>query len=88
MLSFANNKEFYKYLLFLEEELKKRELEDLSNIVAFARKQASGMSTEFLGESRIALQRILKEENGMLTKQERTDIVEALKQLDKALHRK
>ena len=43
------------------------------------------MSTEFLGESRIALRRVLKEEDGVLTLQEREDLLDVLRQLDSAL---
>jgi len=86
--SFPNNRELYEYLLFLAAELQKRKFEELSEAVAFASRQASGMSTEFLGESRIALRRVLKEEDGILTVQERADLSDVLKQLDEALDRR
>ena len=73
MKSFSNNRELYEYLFFLASELKKRKLNELSEAVVFAGRQVSGMSTEFLGESRIALRRVLKEENGVLSSQECAD---------------
>lgn len=88
MKPFSNNRELYEYLLFLTAELKKRKFDKLSEAVAFANRQASGMSTEFLGESRIALRRVLKEEDGILTVQERDDLSDVLKQLDEALDRR
>lgn len=88
MKPFSNNRELCEYLLFWVAELKNRRFEELSEAVAFASRQASGMSTEFLGESRIALRRVLKEEDGILTVQERADMSDALKQLDAALDRR
>ena len=85
---FSNNREFCEYLLFWVAELKKRKFEELSEAVAFASRQASGMSTEFLGESRLALHRVLKEEDGILTVQERADMSDVLKQLDAALDKR
>ena len=75
-------------MLFWVAELKKRKFEELSEAVAFASRQASGMSTEFLGESRLALHRVLKEEDGILTVQERADMSDVLKQLDAALDKR
>lgn len=89
MKPFSNNRELYEYLLFLSTELQKRKFEELSEAVAFASRQAaSNISTEFLGESRIALRRVLKEEDGILTVQERADLSDVLKQLDEALDRR
>ncbi len=89
MKPFSNNRELYEYLLFLSAELQKRKFEELSEAVAFASRQAaSNISTEFLGESRIALRRVLKEEDGILTVQERADLSDVLKQLDEALDRR
>jgi hypothetical protein len=85
MKPFSNNRELYEYLLSLAAELKKRKFEELSEAVSFASRQAAGMSTEFLGETRIALRRVLKEEDGILTVQERADLSDVLRQLDEAL---
>jgi hypothetical protein len=89
MKPFSNNRELYEYLLFLAAELQKRKFKELGEAVAFASRQAaSNISTEFLGESRIALRRVLKEEDGILTVQERADLSDVLKQLDEALDRR
>ncbi len=88
MKSFSNNQELCEYLFLLALELKKRRFDELSEAVTFAGQQASGMSTEFLGESRIALRRVLKEEDGVLTVRERADLVDVLKQLDESLDRR
>jgi hypothetical protein len=85
---FSNNRELYEYLVFLAAELKKRKFEELSEAVAFASRRISDMSAEFLGESRIALRRVLKEEDGVLTIQERADLSDVLKQLDEAFDKR
>ena len=82
----SDNRELYEYLLFWVEELKRRNLAELSEAVAFASRQASGMSTEFLGESRIALRRLSAE--NFLTVEERADLSDVLKQLDEALDKR
>jgi hypothetical protein len=43
------------------------------------------MSTEFLGESRRVLRDVATEENGILTCDERNDLIDALSQLNDAL---
>ncbi len=81
----SSNQDLYDYMLFLESELQRRGLASLSKAVAFAIGAASSLSTEFLGESRIALRHVLKGEKGALNKQERSDLIDVLKQLDQAL---
>jgi hypothetical protein len=62
---------------------------DLATLVESASRQASGMSTEFLGESRIAIRQVVETEKGILTEAERKDLFEVLQQLDDALdHRR
>jgi hypothetical protein len=84
----SSNKDLYEYLLFLSSALKQRGSMALSEVVEFAIGNAASLSTEFLGESRIALKQVLGQENGVLTDQERTDLLDVLKQLDKALDRR
>jgi hypothetical protein len=84
MNRFSSNRELYEYLVSFSLELKRRGILGLSDAVDFAIAQASSSSTEFLGETRIALRRILSEENGSLTAQERSDVLDALAQLDEA----
>lgn len=85
----SNNRELYEYLVFLASELKSRGSETLSRDVAGASRTASTIpATEFLGESRIALKRVLAEENGILNQAERADLQDVLRQLDEAFARR
>jgi hypothetical protein len=79
----SSNEDLYEYLLFLASALKQRKSVALSEAVGLAIGNAASFSTEFLGESRIALKQVLDQENGVLTDQERTDLQDAWKQLDK-----
>lgn len=83
-----SNEQLYDYLRSLSSDLGKRGLRELSDSLLSATRQASGISTEFLGESRIALRHVLKRERGGLTDQERGDIQSILKQLDAALDKR
>ncbi len=85
MRRLSNNAELYQYLIALAAELSTRNSSDLSEAATHASRTSAGMSTEFLGESRIALRRVLKEEDGVLTLQEREDLLDVLRQLDSAL---
>jgi hypothetical protein len=46
------------------------------------------MSTEFLGQSRIALRRVLEQGKDVLTEQERNDLMDVLKQLNAAFDKR
>jgi hypothetical protein len=81
----SNNAELYQYLLHLSAILQERDAKQLGEAVVHASKCSAGMSTEFLGESRIALRQVLKKGAGLLTTQERDDVKDVLRQLDKAL---
>ena len=85
MKHLASNRELYDYLLFLAAELRKRKFDELSDAVTRASRHAASFpATEFLGESRIALRRVLKEEDGILTVLERSDLSDVIQQLDDA----
>lgn len=86
MKTLANNRELYDYLVALASELKQRGVASLSEAVDIASGQASSSSTEFLGESRIALRRVAAEEQGVLSDQQRSDLMDVLKQIDSAFH--
>ena len=88
MKSFSNNQQLLDYLVSLSSELKKRGLLELSEMLGFAIGNASSMSTEFLGESRIALRQVLQQGREALTEQERDDVQGVLKQLDKAFDKR
>ncbi len=66
-------------------QLRSRGATDLATLLESASRQASGMSTEFLGESRIALRQLLDKEKGILTEAERKDVCDVLQQLDDTL---
>ena len=88
MKALSSNRDLYEYLLLLAPMLKQRGATALSEDVQFASRLASTIpATEFLGESRIALRRVLDEENGILNAQERTDLCDVLRQLDSAFNR-
>jgi hypothetical protein len=82
-----SNKELYDFLVHLAQDLKGRGASELSELAAFASRQSTGMSTEFLGECRIALRRIVQEEKGALTASERADVEGVLQQLAVAIDR-
>ena len=85
MKRLSNHAELYQYLVFLGKTLEERHAEELREVVAHASRTATGnVSTEFLGESRIALRRVIKEEHGILTNPERKDVKDVLSQIDGA----
>jgi len=89
MKPLSSRRELYDYLVFLAAELKKRKFDELSEAVTRASHHVvSNMTTEFLGESRIALRRVLKEEDGILLVGERSDLSDVLRQLDDAFDRR
>jgi len=88
MKALNSNSELFQYLNSLISQLRKRGAADLADSVEFASRQASGMSTEFLGESRLALRQLLDREQGVLTETERKEVYDVLKQLDEALDRR
>ena len=70
MKRLSNNAELYQYLLSLSKALEERNAKELAEIVTHASRMAvSNISTEFLGESRIALRKLINEERGILTSQ-------------------
>jgi hypothetical protein len=85
MEKLSSNRDLYDYLLFLASELKERGSVELSEAVRAASGHASGISTEFLGESRLALRRVFNAKNSILSDEYLADMTEVLKQLDAAL---
>jgi hypothetical protein len=83
----ASNQELYNYLLGLTDILMERGSTVLANSVRGAARPASGMSTEFLGESRIALDQTPAAEAGALNSPEREQLIAVISQLDKTLSR-
>ncbi len=68
MKRLSNNTELCQYLQFLWKTLEERHAKELSEAVAHASRMSPYMTTEFLGESRIALRKLTKEEHGVLTR--------------------
>ena len=85
MKPLGSNRELYDYLVRLAMVLRSRGCSGLGDIVSLASRNAVDMNTVFLGESRIALRQVLQEENGVLTDEERAQLVGILAQLDHAL---
>ena len=89
MKRLSNNADLYQYLQSLGRTLEERHASELSEAVAHASQTAAGnISTEFLGESRIVLRRLINEEHGILTNQERDDAKDVLSQIDGAFDRR
>lgn len=84
MAKLRNNRELYDYMVLLGSVLKDRGATSLGDAVEFACGQATSASTEFLGESRIALKRVAAEENGVLTDSQRAELFEVLRQIEDA----
>ena len=88
MKQLSNNKELYDYLVDLSATLRKRGAESLASIVYAASRHAVGLSTEFLGESRIALRKVSDSDQSVLSETERAEITDVLNQLSSALDRR
>src|SRR2546421_12751943 len=83
MKRLANNAELHAYLSGLSQTLGERGSEKLAEAVFHASQLAAGnMITEFLGESRIALKRLIRGALGVLTDSEREDAKDVLFQLE------
>jgi hypothetical protein len=78
----SSHHDLHEYMTSLSAALKERGLRDMSDTIDFAVAQASMVTTEFPGESRIALRHILKVENGTLTGEERVTMADVLRQID------
>jgi hypothetical protein len=83
-MKLASNQDLYQYLLDLSDKLKGRGATQSGELLLGASRKAAGMSTEFLGESRIALREVLREDRGSLNETERSDLSDVLQQLDAA----
>lgn len=87
MTQLASNQALYDYLGRLAASLQERGAESMAEVIAAAARQAAGLSTEFLGESRIALEKVLNSNQAIVSDAIRTEIADILKQLDVALDR-
>ena len=85
---FSSNADLYSYLELLRQTLADRGANELAEVVAGALRFAAGMSTEFLGESRIALRAVSQAENNPLDQLERQRLAKAISELDYAFDRR
>ncbi len=87
MKKLSSNTDLYNYLLSLGELLAERGSPQLAESVRFASRRGTGLSTEFLGESRIALRRVLDTESGALQMHERDELRGVISQVEPSLCR-
>ena len=87
MKKLSSNTDLYNYLLALGDLLAGRGVPQLAETVRFAARQGTGLSTEFLGESGIALRRVLDAEGGALEMHERDELRGVISQVETALRR-
>jgi mannose/cellobiose epimerase-like protein (N-acyl-D-glucosamine 2-epimerase family) len=88
MKQLSSNAEMHRFLLGIEAALKRQGWLDLAEVVSFASRHAAGMSTEFLGEARIALREVFSRGANFLDEEDRRNVAVVLKQLDEALDRR
>lgn len=89
MKPLSSNRELYEYLVTLSRVLEQRNSKALSEVTKSASRQAAGnMSTEFLGESRIALRQVLSKGKRVLTTPELADLTDVLRQIDTAFKKR
>ena len=81
----ADNRALYDYLVSFAAHLRRHGADEMADAVTGAYKQAAGLSTEFLGESRLALRRVRDSNVAGLSVKDQTDLTEVLEQLDAAL---
>ncbi len=83
-----NDKQLYDYLASIGAKLNTRGAAGLGAVVmAASRHVAAVPSAEFLGESRIALLRVENEQT-VLSEDERSELVDIMRQLDEAFSRR
>ena len=87
MAGLASNSDVYNYLSSLAKLLEGTSAAPLAAHLYTARDQAAGLSTEFLGESLIALRKVLTAENGVLKSSEREELERVVIQVEFAIKR-
>jgi hypothetical protein len=80
----ASNSELYAYLLSLKTMLEENGAFELASVAEHASRHAAGMSTEFLGEARIALRRVYSDNRNGLTDVQKAFLHDVIVQLDAA----
>ena len=87
MPELASNNDLYEYMASLHRLIVDRGALVSAKFIQSAMMQATGLSTEFLGESRNALEKVLIEENETLTLKEQEELHNVISQLNSALRR-
>jgi len=87
-VTLQNNRELYDYLITLRDKLNERGAAGLGAKVDHASRCAAGISTEFLGESKIALRAVYRESESLLQSAEKDELADVLRQLDLAFDRR
>lgn len=87
MKKLSSNTDLYNYLQSLGDLLAGRGAPQLAETVRFAARQGTGLSTEFLGESRIALRQVLNAEGAALQMHEKDELRGVISQVETALRR-
>ncbi|HZR56828.1 MAG TPA: hypothetical protein VFA74_08135, partial [Terriglobales bacterium] len=76
-MKLSNNNQLYQYLISLSAELKRMGAEELGDVIATASRMVNTFpATEFLGESRMALQRVSREEGGILSGNDHAELLD------------
>ena len=88
MKNLSDNADLYRFLLEIEHTLRRGGSDKLAEAVKTASRHAAGMSTEFLGESRIALREVFKAGVNALGEKDLSNVADVLRQLDEALERR
>jgi hypothetical protein len=83
----SSNTELHSYLLRTAEELQRIGLNEQAESIRNAAAQGMGLSTEFLGESRIALAEALRAAGHAMPSMDRARLIAVLRQLDQTLDR-
>ena len=83
----ASNTELHAYLLQTAEALTRLGQNEAAKKVRSAADQGTGLSTEFLGESRIALADALRSASSAMSPADRHRLTAVISQLDRALKR-
>ena len=77
----------YDYVVWLGDTLEARGSSRLANRVKVAGRFASGSSTEFFGETGIALNQVKDEHGGLLSEQETFRLMSVIRNVERELHR-
>ena len=87
MTKLESNADLLSYLVSLADRLENAACLSLAADLRFAADQAAGLSTEFLGESLIALRKVSDVKKNTLDTDEREDLVRIIRQIEFAINR-